>query len=78
MKQSPESLNHVTTHYYVHRYEKNGLEAPLKPGKYIFICDVYGCERKPRKGESGTAYRDYALQQGKLLRTSEEKYTVEA
>lgn len=67
----------VSTHYYVHRHEKTGKQAPLKRGRYVMVCDVYECGRKPRLGESGTAYRDYALQQGKLVKTSYETHIVE-
>jgi hypothetical protein len=72
------SLDDVSTHHYLHRREQNGLQAPLKPGKYTMICDVYECDRKPRLGESGTAYRDYAMQQGRLVKTSKETHVVEA
>lgn len=73
-----ESLIGHSTYFYVHRREQHGLQAPLKPGKYTMICDVYECERKPRLGESGTAYRDYAMQQGRLIKTSKETHVVEA
>lgn len=78
MRNPTSSLNGSSTYYYVHRREKNGLQAPLKPGKYTMICDVYECERGPRIGEAGEAYRDYALQQGKLVKTSYEKHEVAA
>ena len=74
---SKESLIGQSTHYYVHRRHKDGLEAPLPCGRDIIVCDVYECERKPRVGESGTAYRDYALQCCKLVKTTMETLYVQ-
>lgn len=72
-----DSLIGKSTHFYVHRRHKDGLKAPLPRGRHIMVCDVYECERKPRVGESGTAYRDYALQCGKLVKTTMETHYVQ-
>jgi hypothetical protein len=74
---APDTNSGRSTHFYVHRYHKDGKEAPLPRGRHVMVCDVYECERKPRVGESGTAYRDYALQGGKLVKTSYETHVVE-
>lgn len=65
------------THYYVHRYEQHGKQAPLPKGKYTMICDVYECGRKPRCGESSNAYRDYVLQSARLVKSTKETHVVE-
>lgn len=72
-----ELIDGESTHYYVHCHHKDGQEAPLSRGRHVMICDVYECERAPCVGESGTAYRDYALQCGKLVKTSYETHVVE-
>lgn len=61
---------------YTHRYHSEGLQAPLPPGKHEMICDVYRCGRSPRIGESGEAYRDYAIQCGELAKATRETVTV--
>jgi hypothetical protein len=65
------------THFYLHRYHKGGMKAPLPCGRHVMVCDVYECQRKPRVGESGTDYCYYALQNGKLVKTSYETHVVE-
>ena len=65
------------SYFFTHRYHKDGKQAPLPRGKHVMVCDVYKCERNPRVGESGTAYRDYAVQCGKLVKTSDETLVVE-
>lgn len=64
------------TRNYLHRYQRDGHQAPLPPGRHEMICDLYKCDRSPRIGESGTAYSDYAVQCGTLVKTSRETVSV--
>lgn len=64
------------TYCFHNRWIKGEYTLPLQPRKYDVVNDFYEVDRKPRIGESGTAYMNYAKQTGKLLKTTYEKLVV--